>query len=95
MNEKIDIYHILKANSEAYGKGEKLPYTKKQYVNSKYGDNCNALLFWNLQLPHAKQFTKQEHSAALGCDVLAILFWNLQLPHAKQYTEDEINNLKK
>ena len=60
MTPELSIYDILLANFNDPAKGEKLPYTKKQYVNSKYGDNCNALLFWNLQLPHAKQYTEDE-----------------------------------
>lgn len=60
MNEKIDVYYILKANGKAYDKGEKLPYTKKEYVNSKHGNNSHSLYFWNLVLPHAEQYTEQE-----------------------------------
>jgi len=89
MNEEINIYHILKVNGEAYAKGEKLPYTKQQYIKSKYGDNSTALFFWNLLLPDAEPYTKQEHAAAVGCDALAIFLWNSQLPDAEPYTKQE------
>ena len=93
MNEEINIYHILKVNGEAYDKGEKLPYTKQQYIKSKYGDNSTALFFWNLLLPDAKQFTKKEHSKAKGCTAEAKRRWNIDSSNTEQYTENEINKV--
>jgi len=92
MNEEINIYHILKVNGEAYDKGEKLPYTKQQYIKSKYGDNSTALFFWNLLLPYAEPYTKQEHAAVVGCNSDAKRRWNECLPDAEPFTEDEIDN---
>ncbi len=78
---------VIYANLEAYRAGKPLPYSKEEYSNE--GVVAWEMRHWNKYLPEAEQFSKEEHSNAMGLDAAALYDWNKEFPNAEQYSKAE------
>jgi hypothetical protein len=89
---------MLKKNLKDLRKGRPMRFTKYGYTNAE-DFNAFEARWWNIRLPNAEQYTKEEHTKeehtnAKGFNALEAGCWNLYLPNAEQYTEEEIKYLQ-